>query len=232
MNELNPSRTSSTDETSIPEKQTQAQWHDETAESSREPDLRERVRELTARALHEKRMDLENIREIVGAVTSGVGSGLTTRQGEIKAGLKQAVSGFDDAVSSVAQAASYTVREAVEQGRSFKDNELKAGLTQLRGLESQLVDTLKHMASESSGKLKEELGYLSDHLKYSGARTGDQVRDALQQLTQGVKAGSEAGRAGLSETASAATDRLSQVASGVLSALSDSLKRQSDRMRP
>ena len=232
MNELNPSRMPGPDETSIPENQTEAQWQDEAAAVAPEPDLRERVRELTARVLHERRMDLENVREIVGAVTSGVGNGLSARQGEIKAGIKQAVSGFDEAVSSTAQVASYTVREAVEQGRSFKDNELKASLTQLRDLESQLVDTLKHAASLSSGKLKEELGYLSDHLKYSGARTGEQVRDALQQLAQGVKEGSEAGRAGLSETASAATDRLSQVASGVLSALSDSLKRQSERMRP
>lgn len=231
MNELNPSRTPSTDETSIHENQPAVQWHEE-AVPAPEPDLRERVRDLTARALHERRLDVENVREIVGAMTTGVGDGLSTRQDEIKTGLKQAVSGFDAAVSSAAQAASYTVREAVEQGRSFKDNELKAGLTQLRDLESQLVDTLKQVASESSGKLKEELGYLSDHLKHSGARTGEQVRDALQQLTQGVKAGSEAGRAGLSETASTATDRLSQVASGVLSALSDSLKRQSERMRP
>jgi gas vesicle protein len=228
---MNESNTPASNETSIHENEQLVQWHDEAAAAASEPDLRERVRELTARALHERRMALQNVREIVTAVASGVGSGLTARGGEIKDGLRQAVSGLDDAVGSAAQAVSYSVREAVEQGRAFKDNELKASLEQLRDLESQLVDTLKHTASQSGGKLKEELGYLSDHLKHSGTRTGEQVREALQQLASGVRASGEAGRAGLSESASVATERLSQVASGVLSALSDSLKRQSDRLR-
>jgi gas vesicle protein len=228
---MNESKPPASNETSIHENEQLAQWHDEAAAAASEPDLRERVRELTARALHERRMALQNVREIVTAISSGVGSGLTARGGEIKDGLRQAVSGLDDAVGSAAQAVSYSMREAVGQGRAFKDNELKASLEQLRDLETQLVDTLKHTASQSGGKLKEELSYLSDHLKHSGTRTGEQVREALQQLASGVKASGEAGRAGLSESASVATERLSQVASGVLSALSDSLKRQSDRLR-
>lgn len=218
-------------ETSIPEDAQLEQLHDEAAAAASEPDLHERVRELTARALHERRLALKNIGEIVGAITSGVGSGLTARGGEIKDGLKQAMAGIDDAVGSAAQAASYALQEAAAQGKAFKDNELKASLEQLRDLETQLVDSLKQTASQSGGKLKEELGYLSEHLKHSGSRTGEQVREALQQLASGVKAGSEAGRAGLSESASTATERLSQVASGILAALSESLKRQSERLR-
>ncbi len=216
---------------SIEETTQLAQWHDEAEEAAAGPDVRERVRELTARALHERRMALQDLREIVGAITSGVGGGLAARGGEIKDGLKQAVSGVDEALGSAAQAAFYTLREAADQGRSFKDNELKARLEQLRDLEAQLVDTLKQTAKQSGGKLKEELEYLSDHLKHSGTRTGEQAREALQQLASGVKASSQAGRAGLSETASTATERLSQAASGILEALSDSLKRQSERLR-
>lgn len=228
---MNDAQTPASSESSIPDREQLVQWHDEAAAVASEPDLRERVRELTARALHERRMALNDLREIVSAITSGVGSGLTARGGEMKDGLKQAVSGLDDAVSSAAQAASYALREAAEQGKTFKDNELKASLEQLRDLETQFVDSLKQTASQSGGKLKEELGYLSDHLKHSGTRTGEQVREALQQLASGVKAGTEAGRAGLSESASTATERLSQVASGILAALSESLKRQSERLR-
>ena len=219
------SETGSSDNTQL------AQWHDEAAGAAAAPDLRERMRELTARALHERRMALKDVREIVGAIASGVGSGLSARGGEMKEGLKQAVSGLDDAISSAAQTASYTLREAASHGKSFKDNERKDSLEQLRDLESQIVDTLKQTAKQSGGKLKEELDYLSDHLKNSGTRTGEQVRESLQQLASGVKASSEAGRAGLSESASAATEHLSQIASGILAALSDSLKRQSDRLR-
>jgi len=225
-----PSETVSS-EASIPDNAQLVQWHDEAASAVSEPDLYERVRELTARALHERRMALNDIREIVAAITSGVGSGLTARGGEMKEGLKQAVSGLDAAIGSAAQTASYALREAAAQGKSFKDNELKDSLEQLRDLETQLVDALKQTAKQSGGKLKEELDYLGDHLKISGTRTGEQVRDALKQLASGVKASSESGRAGLSESAGTATERLSLVASGVLAALSDSLKRQSERLR-
>jgi gas vesicle protein len=228
---MNDANTSAPGETSILEKAQLAQLHDEAAAAAATPDLRERVRELTARTLHERRMALNDIREIVAAITSGVGSGLAARGGEMKEGLKQAVAGLDDAVGSAAQTASYTLSEAAAQGKAFKDNELKASLEQLRDLETQIVDALKQTASQSGGKLKEELGYLGDHLKHSGTRTGEQVREALKQLASGVKTTSAAGRAGLSESASTATERLSQVASGILEALSESLKRQSERLR-
>ena len=149
----------------------------------------------------------------------------------MKEGLKQAVAGLDDAVGSAAQATSYTIREAVEQGRAFKDNELKASLEQLRDLESQVVDALKATAKQSGGKLREELEHLGDHLRINGTRTGEEVRDALQQFAAGIRSGSAAGRAGLAETAGVASERLSQVASGVLAAVSESLKRQSERLR-
>jgi hypothetical protein len=207
------------------------QLHDEAAAAAATPDLRERVRELTARALHERRVSLSDLREVVSAITTGVGSGLTARGGEMKEGLKQAVSGLDDAVGSAAQAASYALQEAAERGKAFKDNELKDSLEQLRDLEAQIVDTLKQTARQSKGQVKEELESLSEHLKHSGTRTGEQVREALQQMASGVKAGSAAGRAGLSESASTATERLSQAASGILAALSESLKRQSERLR-
>ena len=228
---MNDANTPASSETSILDNTQLVQLHDEAAAAVSAPDLHERVRELTARVLHERRMALNDIRELVAAISSGVGSGLTARGGEMKDGLKQAIGGLDEAVGSAAQAASYTLREAATQGKAFKDNELKASLEQLRDLEAQIVDALKQTASQSGGKLKEEFGYLIDHMKHSGTRTGEQVREALQQLASGVKASSDAGRAGLSESASTATERLSQVASGILAALSDSLKRQSERLR-
>jgi len=228
---MNDTQTPASGDIGIPDNTQLEQLHDEAEAATSAPDLRERVRELTAKALHERRMAFSELNEIVRAITSGVGSGLSSRGGEMKDGLKQAVSGLDDAVGGAAQAASYALQEAVEKGKTFKDNELKAQLEQLRDLESKIVDTLKQTADQSGGKLKEELEMLSDHLKISGTRTGEQVREALQKMASGVKASGEAGRAGLSESASTATERLSLVASGILAALSESLKRQSERLR-
>jgi gas vesicle protein len=228
---MSDTQPSASDEAGIPDNTQLVQLHDEAEAAASAPDLRERVRELTAKALQDRRLSFSELREIVSAITSGVGSGLSARGGEMKGGLKQAISGLDDAVGSAAQSASYTLQEAVEQGKAFKDNELKAQLEQLRDLESQIVETLKQTASQSGGKLKEELETLSEHLKHSGTRTGEQVREAMRQLASGVKATGEAGRAGLSESTSTATERLAQVASGILAALSESLKRQSERLR-
>ncbi len=228
---MNDAPNLSPDPTSIPDPAQLAQWHDEAAQATAEPDLRERVRDLTARALHDRRMALNEVRDIVGAITSGIGSGLSARGGEMKDGLRQAVSGLDEAVGSAAQVASLTLREAVSKGKAYKDNELKDSLEQLRDLESQLIDTVRQTARQTGGKLKEEFDALGEHMRVSGTRTGEQVQDALRQMASGIKTSSQAGRAGLSESADVAVDRLSKVASGVLAALSDSLKRQSDRLR-
>ena len=59
---MNESNIPASNETSIHESEQLAQWHDEAAAAASEPDLRERVRELTARALHERRMALQNVR--------------------------------------------------------------------------------------------------------------------------------------------------------------------------
>jgi len=200
-------------------------------EAVNEPDLRERVRDLTARALHDRRMTLAELRDIVGAVTAGVGSGLNARGGEMKAGLKQTVDGLDDAIGSAAEAVSLTLREAVSKGQEFKDGEMKEILERLRDLEGQFVDTLKDAAQKSSGKLKEEWGQMAEHLSHTGTRTGERVRESLSQLAQGVKATGQAGQSGVKEAVDVASERLSQLASGVLEALSDSLKRQSERLR-
>ncbi len=196
-----------------------------------QPDLRERVRDLTARALQERRLSLSELRDVVGAVTAGVGTGLSARGGEVKAGLSQAVDGLDDAIGGAAEAVSLTLREAVSQGREFKDSELKDTLERLRDLESQFVDVLKEAADKSSGKLKDEWARMAEHLSSTGTRTGERVRESLTQLAQGVKTGSASGQSGVKEAVGVASERLAHVASGVLEALSDSLKRQSERLR-
>ena len=95
---MNDTQIPATTESSIPENAQLVQLQSEAEDAASAPDLRERVRELTARALHERRVALNDIREIVHAVTSGVGDGLSARGGEMKDGLKQAISGLDDAV--------------------------------------------------------------------------------------------------------------------------------------
>ncbi|MEQ1663290.1 MAG: DUF6781 family protein [Thiobacillus sp.] len=210
---------------SIPETPLLLQWQAEAADAvtaAAPPDLHERVRELTARILHERRVPLADARDVIRALTA-CGS-------ELKGGLKEATAGLDEALSHAAEAASLSLREMTSQGRAFKDNELKSSLTHLRDLESQLVEGLKDTAALSSGKLKEELGSLAEHMKLNGTRTGEQVKESLTRLAQGLKASGKASQSGVREAAELASERLSEAASGVLAAMADSLKRQSERL--
>jgi hypothetical protein len=196
------------------------------------PDLQERVRQLTSKALQDRKLSVAEIREILAAITEGVGSGLSGRAGELRTGLRQAVSGLDEAVGSAAEAVTLTLREAASQGRAFKEGEMKDSLERLKDLEGQLLDSLKDAAQKSTGKLKEEWAAMAEHLKTTGTDTGTRVRGALETLVNGVNASTRAGQAGIQDVVGTASERLSQVASGVLAALSESIKRRSERMRP
>jgi len=231
MNDMTPNEPTEAAAYSIPENTQLVQLREAAAEAAAAPDLHERVRVLTANALHDRRISLEDVRDIARAVTEGVGRGLTLRGGEMKSGLKQAVAGLDEAFGHAAQSASYTLREAVDRGRAFQDSELKMRLETLRDLESQFVDTLRATARESRGALRDELEHLAGHLKVAGTQTGAQVREALTQMACGLRHTAAAGREGLGESAGATGERLAQVASGVLAALAESLKRQSERLR-
>jgi hypothetical protein len=215
----------------VPETSGLLELKDEAEQAVAAPDLQERVRQLTSKALRDRKLSLTEIREIMAAVTEGVGAGLSGRGGELRSGLRQAVSGLDQAVGSAAEAVTLTLREAASQGRAFKEGEMKDSLERLKDLEGQLLDSLKDAARKSSGKLKEEWTALAEHMKTTGTDTGTRVRGALENLVNGVSASSKAGQAGVREVVDTASERLSQVASGVLAALSESLKRQSERMR-
>ncbi len=190
------------------------------------PDLHERVRQLTHKVLMERKFSLNEVREILTAITEGVGSGLAGRGGELRDGLKQAIAGLDEAVGSSAEAVTLTLREAVSHGRAFTDGELKATLERVRDLEGQLLDSLKVAAQQSSGKLREELNALADHMKTTGTDTGARVKRALETLAIGANSAAKAGQFGVKEVTETARERLSQVASGVLVALAESLRKK------
>jgi hexokinase len=203
---------------------------DEAEAAANSPDLQERVRQLTHRALLDRKLSFTELREIVASITEGLGRGLNARGGEIRDELRRAVSGLDDAIGSTAEAISLTVREAAARGREVSEGELKDSLARVRELESALRDGIKQTARLSSGKLREEFTHLGEHLKTTGADTGARVRDAVESITNSLRASGHAGRSGVREAVEEAGIRASSVASGVLSALSDALKRQSDRL--
>lgn len=185
--------------------------------------LREKVRALVMKALVDHQADPAAIREIMRDTLEGVGDGLMARGNQASGALREAVVGMDEAVGRSVYAMQMAMEEAWGMGQNFAATDMKATMSQFKGLEDDLLATLKEASSKTQGWLKGEYADLAAHLARTGTDTGSQVLAVMQKLNSrmaGVVAGSGAETMA---TASEARQRLTAVASGILRGLADAL---------
>ncbi len=194
------------------------------AAASQGDNLRDRAKQITLDALKDGKLSLEEIRNIGQAITEGVSLGLAGRGDELKSGLKEAISGMDEAIGQAAQRVSMTFREAIERGKDFNEMELKSSIERMRDLERDFVESLKDVAGKSGGKLKEELTEISGHLGRTGTDTGGRVKDSLGALYTSLNAQAGSTSSTLKDAAKTTAARLADLASGVLAGLSEAMK--------
>lgn len=186
--------------------------------------LRERARQLTRDALKDGKLSLEDIRRIGESITEGVSLGLSGKGAELKAGLQEAIKGMDEAIGQAVQRLAMTFREAIDRGRDFNEQELKASIERMRDLEKDFVQSLKDVAGKSGGMLKEELTEISGHLTRAGTDTGQRVRESLSALNSSLSAHATSTGSSVREAATTTAARLAELASGVLAGLSEVMK--------
>ena len=193
------------------------------AAMTQDQDLRERVRGMVIRALGEREWDRAEIRDVMRQSFAGVGEGMAQRGSQATDAAKEAVQGLDEAVGRSVYALQMALEEAWGQGRQFAETDLKDTVEAIKGLEDDLLGTLKDSAKNSQGWVKDAFTGLYDHLAHNGTDTGSQVKGALEVL--GNRLGVAASGAGseLKEQAKESKERLSAVASGILRGLADSL---------
>lgn len=191
--------------------------------------LRDRAKQITLDALRDGKLSLDEIRSIGQAISEGVSLGLAERGSDLKSGLKEAVSGMDEAIGQAAQRVSMTFREAIERGKDFNEAELKSSIERMRDLERDFLESLKDVAGKSSGKLKEELTEISGHLGRTGTDTGGRVRESLGALYSSLSAQAGTTKSSLKDAAQVTTARLADLASGVLAGLSETIRHKSDK---
>lgn len=191
--------------------------------------LRDRAKQITLDALRDGKLSLDEIRSIGQAISEGVSLGLAERGSDLKSGLKEAVSGMDEAIGQAAQRVSMTFREAIERGKDFNEAELKSSIERMRDLERDFLESLKDVAGKSSGKLKEELTEISGHLGRTGTDTGGRVRESLGALYSSLSAQAGTTTSSLKDAAQVTTARLADLASGVLAGLSETIRHKSDK---
>ena len=207
--------------------------NDELLESARalgasEGDLRERVRDLVTRALVQRRVEPQVIRDVMQATVSGLGDGLRARGALAGAALKDAVAGLDDAVGRSVYALRMALEEARGQGREFTEGDIKATVDAVRELEQDLLETLKHAADRSQDWLRDELHDIRAHLQRTGTDTGAHVRAVLEAFNNRLSAAASGSGLDVRAAAGQTVERLSAVASGILRGLADAI----DAKRP
>jgi len=186
-------------------------------------DLRERVRSMVMRALVDRRGDPAEVREVLRQVFAGVGAGMAQRGAQAAGAAREAVQGLDEALGRSIYALQMALEEGWAQGRQFAETDLKHTVDEVKGLEDDLLGTLKESADKGQGVAREVLANLYDHLKRNGTDTGNQLKAVLETL--GSRLGGAAGgaRGELREQARDSGERLRAVASGILRGLADSL---------
>lgn len=186
-------------------------------------DLKERVRGLVLQAIVERKADPKAIRGVMKDAVEGLGEGLGSQAGNAGDTIKSAVTGLDEAIGKSLYALKSAVEETWGNGRQFADADLREAYDAVRGLDDDLVGTLKEVGGRSKGVIKDEFTRLSEHLGRNGSDTGSQIKSVLAVLGRDLgNTATETGR-GLKGDAREAAGRLSAVTSGILRGLADAL---------
>lgn len=149
------------------------------------------VKHLTLKAMNADRLDAESLRRIVAAAMQGVREGANhqlqhvndqseTAQNQIK----EAVAGLDSALAKLAEASKLAMEEASSRTHHFSDTELMRVRSDLEGLESIFLDTLKDTAATTKGLAADTFHDLARHAQNNGTAVGEQLKKTLVTLAQ------------------------------------------------
>jgi Family of unknown function (DUF6781) len=191
--------------------------------------IRERVRDLTLKALQQRRFDYTGFREVLRSMGEGISLGAERGGSDVKAALSQAFSGMDEALTKAAQAGSLAIREMTAKGREFNEKELKQALDQMRCMEQDLLDTMRQVSQSTGGAVRAEWQGLLSHAQRAGTDTGQVVSRTLREFGGRVAATMADTTVAGMEAARLIGDRFAQAASGFLLAMSEVLKPDEQR---
>lgn len=186
-------------------------------------DLRERVRDLVLRAIVDRKADPAAYREVLKDAVEGLGEGFGAHADNAGESLKSAVTGLDEAIGKSLYALQSAVEETWGNGRRFAETDLRDAYDAVRGLEDDLVGTLKDVGGKAKGVVKDEFTRLSEHLGNNGSDTGAQIGSVLDVLGRDLGLTAKDAGHDIKADAIEASGRLAAVTSGILQGLADAL---------
>jgi hypothetical protein len=188
-------------------------------------DIRKRVHDLTLAALGRQGFERGAVRDVVRAVTEGVGLGAEASRADMRQALAEAFRGLDDALVKSVQAGNEALKHLVSAGKDFSEHDLRQALAGLKKVEDDFLATVEQVADAASDKVRPELRELVRTATSTGTQTGKQVATTMSEFARRFSAASlEATLAGL-QAASEFGARFALAASGVLAGMADALQK-------
>ncbi len=189
------------------------------------PDLHARVKAATVAALRDGKLSVDELRDIGRSLTEGISLGLSQRGGGLKEGLSQAISGMGQAYGEVSERISLTLKETLERGRNFKDEDLKEPLERLKSLENEFRAIFKDLTDKSGQHLKGEWHEVADHITKVGSDIGGRMRDSVESLYNRLHGETREAREAVKGALGESGSRISDAASGLMAGVSEVLKK-------
>jgi hypothetical protein len=186
-------------------------------------DLHALVRDITLRALSQRSLSMNEIMDVVRAVTEGVTLGLGRRAGELQGAVRDALSGLDAALQKTAEATKLAAQQMLAQGKEFGAQDLKPAMDDLKQIEEKFLNTVSKVTEAAGGRIKDEFASQLSHARRSGTDSGRLIADTVSEFSQ---RSAETLRTGARQTAAAKhaiQQRLTLLASGILAGMADAL---------
>lgn len=194
-------------------------------------DIRAKVRDLTLQALKTRKLNPEEIKPVIAAVTEGISVGAAKRAGEVKSALSEGLAGLDEALTKAAEATRLALQQMTSQAKDFSETELDWALVNLKRLEEEFLDTVSVVADSAGEKIKHEMKELVVHARRAGTDTGAKVAETVGTFGNKVSATLHEGKAAGKDAAREMSARLAALASGILAGMADALHEKAEKLK-
>jgi hypothetical protein len=159
---------------------TETNSHQDVKEEIREAvqsgsDVHEKIKTITLKALTERQLDRENIKNVAEAVSKGITEGMTAQNEHAKEAFAHAVSALDDALAAAAEASKLAIEEAASRVSEYSHHDLNGATEDLQDMEGMFLDTLEKAAKSSTQVVSDIVSDFVSHARQSGTAVGKQV---------------------------------------------------------
>lgn len=181
--------------------------------------LYQQVRDITLKALTERELDMDNIKNVIQAFSKGINTGITSQYAPAKTAFKQSVEAMDDALVKTAEASRLAIEEATSRVSEFSHHDLNQATEDLKNLEEMFLETVEKVAKESNDTAFDIVEDFISHARQNGTSVGKQTKTAMENLDNLRHIGQDA----IVSNTTATTSTLATIASGILSGIAESL---------